>query len=140
MNTRVAADFVRTAALADAPDAVGDHVRAGMLDTLAAATAGYRFRGGDVVRAFAADSQAPEGAGATLLDGSGEARSLPDATLSNATAANVLDADDGHRTVRRVARSATANSERKPGRSSNRPSEPASSRTSSTRSGARVRP
>lgn len=98
MTTERTAEFARNATLPEAPGAVAEHVRVRTLDTLAAATAGYRMPNVDVTRDYARDSL--DGDEATLLDGSGEQYSLAGATYANATAANVLDIDDGHRAVK----------------------------------------
>ncbi len=73
-----------------------------MLDTLAAITAGFRQEGVDIVRDYAIERHAESDAsrGATLLDGTGTALTVAGATLANATAANALDVDDGHREVK----------------------------------------
>ncbi len=98
MTTDRAVTFVRAASLRDAPDSVAEQVRIRVLDTLAATTAGYRMPGIEVTRGYVADEC--DGEAATLLDGSGERRSVAGATLANATAANTLDVDDGHREVK----------------------------------------
>ncbi|MHB9287133.1 MmgE/PrpD family protein [Halobacteriales archaeon Cl-PHB] len=98
MSTDRAVSFARTASLADAPESVGDEVRVRVLDTLAATTAGYRMPGVDVTAGYVADEC--DGKAATLLDGTGTRRSPAGATLANATAANTLDVDDGHREVK----------------------------------------
>ncbi len=86
------------ATLADAPPAVGCHVRRRVLDTLAATVAGFRTPGIDVTLAYVRDRL--DGGEATLLDRTGTRRSLEGAVLANATAANTLDIDDGHRAVK----------------------------------------
>ncbi|SEO21025.1 2-methylcitrate dehydratase PrpD [Halogranum amylolyticum] len=101
MNTERAVAFARSATVADAPDDVDAHVRARVLDTLAAVTAGYRQEGVDVVREYATTRlDGAETAQATLLDGSGETVSVEGAALANGVAANALDVDDGHREVK----------------------------------------
>lgn len=98
MTTDQAAEFARTATLTAASDAVAEEVRVRSLDTLAATTAGYRMPKIAVTRDYARKSL--DGDAASLLDGSGERCSMAGATLANATAANVLDIDDGHRAVK----------------------------------------
>jgi len=98
MGTRTAVDYANTESITRVPDPVARHVRTRVLDTLAATTAGYRFDGGRVARTVSAAVGA--GDAATILDGSGDRLSLEGATLANATAANVLDVDDGHRAVK----------------------------------------
>lgn len=72
-----------------------------VLDTLAAMTAGYRQDGIDIVREYAKNRFGDEnGTTAVLLDGSGTKLHVEGATLANATAANGLDIDDGHREVK----------------------------------------
>lgn len=99
MGTDEAAAFAQSASRTAAPSDVREHLQARVLDTLAATTAGYRLPTADIVHAYATDrfADTPE---ATLLDGSGEQASLEAATLTNATAANALDIDDGHREVK----------------------------------------
>jgi 2-methylcitrate dehydratase PrpD len=99
MATADAVSYLRSADARDAPDAVQQQLRVRVLDTLAAITAGYRVDYTDLVRTYATD-QFAGGDAATLLDGSGERRGPAAATLANATAANALDVDDGHREVR----------------------------------------
>jgi 2-methylcitrate dehydratase PrpD len=99
MATADAVSYLRSADARDAPVAVQQQLRARVLDTLAAITAGYRVDYTDLVRTYATD-QFAGGDAATLLDGSGERRGPAAATLANATAANALDIDDGHREVR----------------------------------------
>jgi len=99
MATADAVSYLRSADARDAPDAVQQQLRARVLDTLAAITAGYRVDYTDLVWTYATD-QFAGGDAATLLDGSGERRGPAAATLANATAANALDIDDGHREVR----------------------------------------
>ncbi|WP_435317203.1 MmgE/PrpD family protein [Haloarchaeobius sp. TZWSO28] len=102
MTTDTATSFVHDAQLSAFPPAVCEHLDARTLDTLAAITAGYRFPTADVVRSYAETHHAgaADGADATLLDGSGARLSPAGATLVNATAANALDVDDGHRAVK----------------------------------------
>jgi 2-methylcitrate dehydratase PrpD len=99
MATADAVSYLRSADARGVSDAVRRQLRARVLDTLAAVTAGYRVDYTDLVRTYATD-QFTGGDDATLLDGAGEQRGLAAATLSNATAANALDIDDGHREVR----------------------------------------
>lgn len=98
MSTDRAVEFSRTLSLPDVDPSVAESVRQRVLDTLAATTAGYRMPGIDVTRDYALDTH--DGDGAPLLDGSGRHLSVPGATLANATAANKLDIDDGHREVK----------------------------------------
>lgn len=98
MTTADAVAFARSHGRGDAPDAAREHLRTRVLDTLAVTTAGYRFPAGRLVRDYAADRL--DGEAATVLDGSASRLSLEGAILANATAANVLDADDGHREVK----------------------------------------
>lgn len=98
MTTTDAVEFIRTASLSGQTDSVGDHVRTRVVDTLAAITGGYQIAGTDVVRDFARERHATEAA--TVLDGSHESGSVPEVVLANATAANKLDIDDGHRQVK----------------------------------------
>jgi 2-methylcitrate dehydratase PrpD len=101
MDTQRAVEFARSATIADAPDDVETHVKARVLDTLAAITAGYRQEGVDIVREYATTRlDGTETAQATLLDGSGETVAVEGATLANGVAANALDVDDGHREVK----------------------------------------
>ncbi|SIS19504.1 MmgE/PrpD family protein [Natronorubrum thiooxidans] len=97
MSTREAATFALEGTLAAAPEAVTKTVQIRVVDTLAAAVAGYEFEDAAVIDRF---SRRFEGNDARLLDGSGRTRSLAGAVLANATAANVLDIDDGHRLVK----------------------------------------
>jgi len=53
MDTYRAVEFAQSATIADAPDDVEAHVKARVLDTLAAITAGYRQEGVDIVRQYA---------------------------------------------------------------------------------------
>ena len=55
MSTDRAVEYVRSATLAEASTAAADHVRARTLDTLTAATAGYRMPGVELIRAYALD-------------------------------------------------------------------------------------
>jgi 2-methylcitrate dehydratase PrpD len=102
MTTDIAVSFVRDASLSDFSEAARDHLRNRVLDTLAATTAGFALPTADVVREYAADHHG--GDAATLLSGdsSGEESTLSEhgAVLVNATAANALDVDDGHREVK----------------------------------------
>lgn len=101
MDTERAVEFARSASLADAPEDVGAQVKARVLDTLAAITAGYRQEGVDVTRSYATTHLGgAETRRATLLDGSGERISVEGAALANGVAANALDVDDGHREVK----------------------------------------
>jgi 2-methylcitrate dehydratase PrpD len=96
-GTAAVIEFARTASLSDNSE-VATTVRRRVVDTLAAITAGYRHVSGEVVRDHAL-ANGTDGE-ATILDGSGRQVALADATLANATAANVLDIDDGHRAVK----------------------------------------
>ncbi len=98
MTTAHAVEFARHATLADESDEVVRATRRRTLDTLAAVTAGYRVDGVDVVSEYVRTRL--DGDAATLLDGTDQRRSLAGATLANATAANALDVDDGHRAVK----------------------------------------
>ena len=98
MDTQRAVEFVRSATIADAPDDVETHVRARVLDTLAAITAGYRQDGVDIAREYVTTHL--DGDETILLDGSGETVSVEGAALANGVAANALDVDDGHREVK----------------------------------------
>jgi 2-methylcitrate dehydratase PrpD len=98
MSTGRAVAFAHEASLAATEPPVAESVRQRVLDTLAATTAGYRMPGVDVTRAYACDEHA--GGAAPLIDGSGRRLSVAGATLANATAANTLDIDDGHRGVK----------------------------------------
>lgn len=98
MTTKRAVDFVRSATLVGAPEEVAEHVQIRTLDTLAAVTAGYRMPGIDIMSDYAQSHL--EGAEASLLNGTGNECSVTGATLANATAANTLDIDDGHREVK----------------------------------------
>ncbi|RLM53807.1 MmgE/PrpD family protein [Halobellus sp. Atlit-31R] len=99
MTTHSAAAFARSASVDDAPADVQQAVRERVLDTLAATTAGHRLPTADVVREYAT-ARFADANDATLLDGSGATSSLEATTLTNATAANALDVDDGHREVK----------------------------------------
>jgi 2-methylcitrate dehydratase PrpD len=98
MTTDRAVSFVRDATLAEFSENAREQLRARVLDTLAAATAGFRLPTADVVRAYATDHH--DGDTATLLDGAGDTLSEQGTVLVNATAANALDVDDGHREVK----------------------------------------
>lgn len=98
MTTEQTAEFARAATLTEAPGSVAEHVRVRTLDTLAATTAGHRMPNVNVTRDYARESL--HGDAATLLDGSGARCSVAGVTLANATAANALDVDDGHRAVK----------------------------------------
>lgn len=102
MTTQRAVEFVRSATIADAPPDVEDHVKARVLDTLAAITAGYRQEGVEIAREYAMTRLGGDGRDgqATALDGSGETVSVEGAALANGIAANALDIDDGHREVK----------------------------------------
>lgn len=93
-----ATEFAQTATLTGAPGGVAEQVRVRTLDTLAAATAGSRTPTVDITRDYAWESL--EGDAATLLDGSGARCSVAGTTLVNATAANALNIDGGHRAVK----------------------------------------
>ncbi|WP_135306112.1 MmgE/PrpD family protein [Haloarcula amylovorans] len=97
MSTAQAVRFVQSATVSDTPS-VERHVKARVLDTLAAITAGYRQDGVDIVRDYARSRLG--GDEATLLDGSGTTLTTEGATLANGIAANALDIDDGHREVK----------------------------------------
>jgi len=73
-------------------------VKARVLDTLAAITAGYRQEGVDIVRQYAMVHLG--GNETTLLDSSGDTVAVEGAALANGVAANALDIDDGHREVK----------------------------------------
>lgn len=100
IDTTDAATFVHSATLREIPSSVERAVRIRVLDTLAAMTAGYRQDGVDIVRQYAFDRFGGESTEATLFDGSGTSVRPEGATLANATAANALDIDDGHREVK----------------------------------------
>ncbi|MFB9806670.1 MmgE/PrpD family protein [Haladaptatus pallidirubidus] len=101
VGTDDAVEFVQSATLQNAPSAVERQVRIRVLDTLAAMIAGYRQDGIDIVRDYAIDRFGGEKkAVATLLNGNGVRVHMEGATLANATAANALDIDDGHREVK----------------------------------------
>lgn len=97
MSTREAATFALEGTLGSSPIGVTEAVKTRVVDTLAATVAGYEFEDAAVLKRF---SRRFEGEDARILDGSGQTRSLPGAVLANATAANVLDIDDGHRLVK----------------------------------------
>lgn len=92
------ARFVLSARLQDFDPVVRDAVHRRVIDTLAAITAGYRHVSSEVVRDHALDRT--DGGSATIFDGTGRTTSAAEASLANATAANVLDVDDGHRDVK----------------------------------------
>jgi 2-methylcitrate dehydratase PrpD len=98
MSTGRAVDFTHELSLAAVDSSVAESVRRRVLDTLAAITAGYRMPGIEVTRGYALDTHS--GDAAPVLDGSGRRLSVAGATLANATAANTLDIDDGHREVK----------------------------------------
>jgi 2-methylcitrate dehydratase PrpD len=98
MDTYRAVEFAQSATIADAPDDVEAHVKARVLDTLAAITAGYRQEGVDIVRQYAMVHLG--GNETTLLDSSGDTVAVEGAALANGVAANALDIDDGHREVK----------------------------------------
>ena len=102
MNTQHAVKFVHSATVADAPTDVEDHVKARVLDTLAAITAGYRQDGVEIAREYATTHMSGDEKSrqATVLDGTGELVSIEGAALANGVAANALDIDDGHREVK----------------------------------------
>ncbi|UPV75218.1 MmgE/PrpD family protein [Halorussus limi] len=93
------AQFARCANLSTYDEVVTETVRRRVLDTLAAITAGYRYGSGEVVRDHALD-RAHDNGDVTVLDGNGRTAPPTEASLANATAANVLDIDDGHRDVK----------------------------------------
>ena len=98
MSTKTAVSFVHDATLDDFAGEPQTHLRARVLDTLAATTAGFRLPTAEVVRTYATEHH--DGDAATLLDGDSDSFSVLGATLVNATAANALDIDDGHRAVK----------------------------------------
>lgn len=98
MTTDTAVSFIHDAAFDDFAGELDKHLRARVLDTLAATTAGFRIPITDVVKDYATEHH--DGDAATVLDGTGEVLSEQGATLVNATAANALDIDDGHRDVK----------------------------------------
>ncbi|WP_458188424.1 MmgE/PrpD family protein [Haladaptatus sp. NG-WS-4] len=98
MTTDTAVSFVHDASLDEFSSEVRDQLRSRVLDTLAATTAGFRLPTADVVRTYA--NLEHDGDAATLLGGEGTTLSERGATLVNATAANALDVDDGHREVK----------------------------------------
>jgi 2-methylcitrate dehydratase PrpD len=99
IDTIDAVTFVHSATLREQPLSVERAVRIRVLDTLAAMTAGYQQDGVDIVRRYILDRFGGEST-ATLFDGSGTSVHPEGATLANATAANALDIDDGHREVK----------------------------------------
>jgi 2-methylcitrate dehydratase PrpD len=100
-DTDDAVEFIQSATLQNAPSVVKRQVRIRVLDTLAAMTAGYRQDGIDIVRDYVIDRFGGEKeAVATLFNGNGVRVHMEGATLANATAANALDIDDGHREVK----------------------------------------
>lgn len=109
MSTDTAVTFVHAATLEDFAGEPQEHLRARILDTLAATTAGFQLPTVDVIRAYAATHH--DGDSATVLgtkaknsgdEGKVDNESLSEhgAVLVNATAANALDVDDGHRAVK----------------------------------------
>jgi 2-methylcitrate dehydratase PrpD len=98
MTTSDAVEFTHTASLTGQNDSVKTHVRTRVLDTLAAITGGYQMSGTAAIRGFARERHTADVA--TILDGSHESGSVPEVVLANATAANKLDIDDGHRQVK----------------------------------------
>ncbi|WP_135823704.1 MmgE/PrpD family protein [Halorussus ruber] len=106
MTTDTAVSFVRDATRSDFSEEARNHLRNRVLDALAATTAGFALPTADVVREYAADHHGGDGKGgdaATLLSGEGGKESTlseQGAVLVNATAANALDVDDGHREVK----------------------------------------
>ncbi|MDG5821918.1 MmgE/PrpD family protein [Natronococcus sp. A-GB7] len=98
MDTAQAVEFARSAKMADAPDNVEAQLKARVLDTLAAITAGYRQEGVDIARQYAIEHLG-EGE-ITLLNKSRDTVSVGGAALANGVAANALDIDDGHREVK----------------------------------------
>ncbi|WP_433629302.1 MmgE/PrpD family protein [Halomicrococcus sp. NG-SE-24] len=98
MSTDAAISYIHDATLNDFAGEPLDHLRARVLDTLAAATAGFQLSTADVARTYAAEYH--DGDTATLLDEADETLSEQGATFVNATAANALDVDDGHRDVK----------------------------------------
>lgn len=98
MTTDDAVAFVRTATLDAFPGEPREQLVARVLDTLGATTAGFDLPTASVVRSYADDQY--DGDAATVLDGEGSRSSVQGATLVNATAANALDVDDGHREVK----------------------------------------
>ena len=98
MTTDTAVSFVRDTTIADFSEEACNHLRHRVLDTLAATTAGFRMTTAGVVQTYATDQH--DGDTATLLNGDGNTLSEQGAVLVNATAANALDVDDGHRDVK----------------------------------------
>lgn len=98
MTTDDAVAFVRNATLDAFAGEPREHLVVRVLDTLAATTAGFDLPTARVVRLYADTHH--DGDAATVLDGDGNRSSVQGATLVNATAANALDVDDGHREVK----------------------------------------
>ena len=98
MSTNTAVSFVHEVSLDDFAGEPHDHLRARVLDTLAATTAGFQLSTAEVVREYATKHH--DGDSATVLNGEGKYLSEQGSTLVNATAANALDIDDGHRDVK----------------------------------------
>lgn len=98
MTTDSAVSFVHDASIDDFAGEPHDHLQARVLDTLASTTGGFQLPTTDVLRAYATTHH--DGDGATVLDGTGERLSEQGTALVNATAANALDIDDGHRDVK----------------------------------------
>lgn len=99
MATNDAVTFIRNASRTAFPSSVSEHLRVRVLDTLAATTAGYQLSTSGIIHDYATDRFA-DASEATLLNGTGNRASLEATTLTNATAANALDIDDGHREVK----------------------------------------
>lgn len=98
MTTDDAVSFVRTSTLDTFAGEPRERLVARVLDTLAATTAGFDLPTARVVGSYADTHH--DGDAATVLDGNGNRSSVQGATLVNATAANALDVDDGHREVK----------------------------------------
>jgi|AntDeeMetagen192_2_1112575.scaffolds.fasta_scaffold07419_1 2-methylcitrate dehydratase PrpD len=98
MTTDDAVAFARTATLDAFAGDPREHLVARVLDTLAATTGGFDLPTAGVVRSYTDAHH--DGDAATVLDGDGNRSSVQGATLVNATAANALDVDDGHREVK----------------------------------------
>lgn len=98
MTTESAVSFVHETTLDDFSGTPREQLADRVLDTLAATTAGFDLPTTDVIREYARTHHA--GNDATVLDGNAERLSVQGATLVNATAANALDVDDGHRGVK----------------------------------------
>ncbi|WP_137285548.1 MmgE/PrpD family protein [Halorussus salinisoli] len=98
MTTDIAISFVHDATIDDFSEKAREHLQRRVLDTLAATTAGFQMPTTEIVRTYATDHHA--GDAATLLSGDGGSLSEQGAVLVNATAANALDVDDGHREVK----------------------------------------